>query len=352
MSELTDFACKLIELEGGAADPFAGELVALLPSALGANWQVPEELTLSEHPDATHRLAYGTELLDRMIATAVSRLSVARVRQELPAPRESTVRSAASHFSLRNGVVEARSLRVGLQSRVELHAAATLQGDEQRELIVAAAISPFSNTEVAGYLDAATTDACEPGAELANLSDDTLQAALAACARIAESDAAAFRDGMTRRFERDRGRIEGYFEDLTRELQKRAARGKQDPAAIEAKHAALSADRSAKLEALAARFVLRIAVEPIALRIHDLSGAFISLLLRRRKASRVLELEYDGSTRRIVPPPCDSCGLGAPRPAACDDALHLLCEVCAPRSEGRLACRACTNARARSASVA
>ena len=67
----------------------------------------------------------------------------------------------------------------------------------------------------------------------------------------------------------------------------------------------------------------------------------VSLELRRRKATRTIELEYDGATRRLVPPRCEACHLEAPRPAACDGAVHLLCESCAPRSEGRIACAAC-----------
>jgi hypothetical protein len=107
------------------------------------------------------------------------------------------------------------------------------------------------------------------------------------------------------------------------------------------KHSALLADRAAKLEALFARFVLRIELMPIALRVIEVESGFASVTLRRRKASRTLELEYDAVLRRIVAPRCDGCGGAAPRPAACDDALHLLCEACAPRAEGRVACVSC-----------
>jgi hypothetical protein len=110
-----------------------------------------------------------------------------------------------------------------------------------------------------------------------------------------------------------------------------------DQSSVDAKRNALHKDRSAKLEALSARFVLRVSVMPIALRIVAVEGGFATLSLRRRKATRILELEFDAVTRRMVPARCDGCGAGAPKPAACDD---LLCEACAPRAEGRVACPA------------
>ena len=155
--------------------------------------------------------------------------------------------------------------------------------------------------------------------------------------------AGGFHVAMTRRFERDRGRIEGYFDDLLRELNKRAK--KLDASTLADKRTAIMADRAAKLDALSARFTLRIEAQPIALRTVQVDGAFIALKLRRRKVTRTLELEYDALTRRLVPPQCESCLGPAFKPAACDDAVHLLCELCVPRAEGRLACAACATRR-------
>jgi hypothetical protein len=341
MSELAEFAARLIELEGGAVETVATGLSALLPPALSTSWHAPEELTLSEAPDAVQRLAYGTELLDRMIETATSSVSIAGARLDVPTLRGGQIRSAAEHFGLRNGVVEINETRIGPQTRLVLSALATMQGDEKRELVVSVVLSPWSGTEVVGFAEAAFGLMPDRPPELLGVPESVLAAGLKACARRAESMAQGFRDGMTRRFERDHGRIEAYFDDLLRELEKRASRGKLDPSTVEAKRSALRADRGAKHEALSARFVLRITVMPIALRIVAVEGGFATLMLRRRKASRTLELEYDAATRRIVPPRCDGCGAGAPKPAACDDALHLLCEACAPRAEGRVACPAC-----------
>ncbi len=340
MSELLAFAAKLIELEGGAVECHPYGLDALLPSNLSSAWGTADGLELSDRHDDAGRFSYGTELLDRMIQTATQAVPIACARLDLAPIRASQVRNAAEQWRLRNGLADVGEVRMGTQTRLWLSALATLNGDEKRELLVSAVMSVRSGTLVDGFADAAVGLA-EHKATFPPAPAGPLERALAQCVRQAEAGATAFREGMTRRYERDRLRIEGYFDDLLAELGKRASKGRGDQEAIADKRRAMLADRAAKLEALSARFVLRIEVKPLALLAVEVDGATVTLGLRRRKASRAIELEYDAATRRFVPPMCEACGGSAHRPAACDDAVHLLCEGCAPRAEGRIACPAC-----------
>ena len=65
--------------------------------------------------------------------------------------------------------------------------------------------------------------------------------------------------------------------------------------------------------------------------------------LRRRKAERVVQLDWNNLARRLEPPACED-SLSAERPRlVCDDSLHLVsatglapCDGC-----GRAFCRAC-----------
>jgi hypothetical protein len=131
------------------------------------------------------------------------------------------------------------------------------------------------------------------------------------------------------------------------ELDSRVARGRISPADVEDKRRVLERERAAKLEALSARYASKLELRAVAAMLVEAPVFRIPLELRRRKASRSIEVEYDCATRRLVAPPCDACGSPAPRPAACDEAVHLLCEACAPRSEGRVACSACRGRRER-----
>jgi hypothetical protein len=357
MSELLDLAARLIELEGGAAEPHPNGLAALLPSPLSAAWNVADELLLSESADpqpaletgTTTRLAYGTQLLERVLQHATDCVLIAHARLETTPVRANQVQRAGEQWGLRNGVTELGDVRFGRQTRIWVDALATLHGDEKRELLVSSIMSSHTGTQVGGFAELACELSQAGSEEVWTPAWSLVERALAGCLAQAEAAASGFRTAMTRRFERDRERIEGYFDDLLHELNKRST--KLDAATVADKKAAIMADRATKLELLSARFALRIEVLPITLRTVHVHGAFIGLKLRRRKATRTLELEYDAATRRLVPPQCESCLGPAIRPAACDDVLHLLCERCAPRAEGRLACAACATGK-RAASLA
>ena len=345
MSELLDFAARLIELEGGAVDPTSDGLVALLPAALAARWQTAEELALTERATGdsgdARRLAYGSELLERMLDSATASVPIAAAQIDLPAPRAAQVKMTAERWTLRNGLVSVGDCALRPTSRLELFALVTLHGDEKRELCVSSVLAAHAGTEVPGFSEALTGAALIERSGPLDLPQELLARGLSACELRAITQAQTFREGMTRRFERDRARIEAYFEDLHGELERRAHKGKLEAQVVADKQRALRAEREAKLEALAARSVLRIEVKPVALRVIDVPGAFASVTLRRRKATRALELEYDAATRKLVAPRCDGCARAAGRPAVCDESLHLLCESCAPRAEGRIACTAC-----------
>ena len=69
----------------------------------------------------------------------------------------------------------------------------------------------------------------------------------------------------------------------------------------------------------------------------------LTVQIRRRKAERVMALDWNPLARRLEPPPCEA-GWSSERPRlVCDDALHLVapsglapCSGC-----GRAYCRAC-----------
>ena len=343
MNELLQFATHLIELEGGAVVQGDAVIEALVPQRLEDAWEVPEELHLAAEAQAppAMQLAYGTELLERMIQTAVAGFPVASTQLELPPVRTAQVRRALTHFQLRNGVVDPGEVRCGRQTRLWLDARAILHGDERRELLVHAVVSPQTGAPVPGFADSGLELCPQSPAMIPAVSEQALAAALRACQAHTLRQAAGFRASMERRYERDRSRIRSYFDDLEHELDQRAARGRLATEAIDEKRAALRADCAAKLEALTARFVLRIELQPIALRIFELDGTFVQVTLRRRKVRRSIALEYDGATRRLVPVPCEACGGPTQAPAACDTAVHLLCEQCVPRPDGRVSCPVC-----------
>lgn len=155
-----------------------------------------------------------------------------------------------------------------------------------------------------------------------------------------------FERGLRRRLARDQDRLHAYHNDLYREAMRRAAgAAESDPAhqREQLRIAAIGREYRAKLDDLAHKYALRVALEWI--RTLDLVMPVVRLevLVRRRKAERVVWLDWNRLARRLESPPCeDSFAPERPR-LACDDAVHLVsagglapCPGC-----GKPYCRAC-----------
>jgi hypothetical protein len=141
-------------------------------------------------------------------------------------------------------------------------------------------------------------------------------------------------------------RLHGYHNDLHREASRRAAQLGAGDTAIQRetlRMAAIAQDYRAKLDDLAHKYALRITVDwvqtlELVMPVHRLT-----VQIRRRKAERVMALDWNTLARRLELPPCEaSWSTERPR-LVCDDALHLVapaglapCAGC-----GRAYCRAC-----------
>ena len=348
MSGPLEFAARLLAHRGALVEAGAAGVEALLSRELGAELGLGEHALLVESPTPEgQHVGYGSALLERMVAWASGKVAFVTAQATVAPTRASQARAAAEALVFRNGVFSAGEPSAVAGHRLIAHAAYVLHGDERREGLCAAAASLHTGGRVEGFEDAVTgalqEAALQPPAVERMLAG--ARACLSACADRASEAAAGFRESMQRRFERDRERLEAYFDDLLAELDRRASRGRSNADDVQAKRQVMERERAAKLEALIARYVMKVELKPVALLLVEAPTYRLSLELRRRKASRTVEVEYDCATRRLVAPACDGCGGPALRPAACDDAVHLLCERCAPKSDGRISCSACRGRR-------
>jgi len=161
-----------------------------------------------------------------------------------------------------------------------------------------------------------------------------------------EAALAPFVAGLRRRLDRDLDRLHAYHNDLHREASRRAAQlaagdaGRQREAL---RVAAIAREYRAKLDDLAHKYALRVTLDwvqtlDLVMPVHRLT-----VQIRRRKAERVMALDWNPLARRLETPPCEaSWSTERPR-LVCDEALHLVapaglapCAGC-----GRAYCRAC-----------
>lgn len=152
--------------------------------------------------------------------------------------------------------------------------------------------------------------------------------------------------GLRRRLARDLDRLHAYHNDLHREASHRPAQPAEGDAGQQRENlrvAAIAQEYRAKLDDLARKYAVRVTVEwvqtlELVMPVHRLT-----VQIRRRKAERVIALDWNPLARRIEAPPCEATW-SAERPRlVCDDALHLVAPAGLAPCAGcdRAYCRAC-----------
>lgn len=161
-----------------------------------------------------------------------------------------------------------------------------------------------------------------------------------------EQALAPFTKGLERRLARDQDRLHAYHDDLHREAMARAAQLPEGDAGRERQSlraAAVARDYQAKLDDLARKYALRVTARwvqtlELVTPVHRLT-----VQIKRRKAERVVQMDWNSVVRRLELPPCEATWSTERPRLVCDYALHLVapsglapCPGC-----GRPFCRAC-----------
>jgi hypothetical protein len=155
-----------------------------------------------------------------------------------------------------------------------------------------------------------------------------------------------FVQGMQRRQDRDQDRLYRYHNDLYHEAMRRSvALPAGDPKRTreEQRAEAIRREYRAKLDDLERQYATRVTVEWVQTLELVMPVHRFTVQIRRRKADRVISLDWNPLARRLEPPVCEvTFGLEQPH-LVCDDKLHLVvpaglapCDNC-----GRPFCRAC-----------
>jgi len=155
-----------------------------------------------------------------------------------------------------------------------------------------------------------------------------------------------FIKGLRRRHGRDQDRLHRYHNDLHHEAARRAlALAEEDPKRGRENQRAEAIEREyrARLDDLARQYATRVTIEWVRTLELMMPVQRFAIQVRRRKADRVIHLDWNPIIRRLEPPVCEfTSSTDRPR-LVCDDALHLVvpaglgpCTGC-----GRAFCRAC-----------
>jgi hypothetical protein len=329
------FAADELAARGALVERDGDRALAVLPGPLAGQLAVPEAITLAAVPgDDRIACGLGAPLLDRLIADVRASVPVASVAWTVEPPKLAAAERMADRVTVRNGVLtwtaEADDRYEGMVL-VVAHGATGAQPDAE----VTAAFARVISGQDARSVEARDAPGAAGAAAMV-----ARRSAEAVGERLGEVGAA-----VARRRDRELARIDDYFHSLITEARHPRRQVARD--AIEARVAALHAEHLAKLRDLRARYSLRVRLEPVALVALSLRVVEVRLRLRRRKGEREIALHIPPCARAPDALSCVACASTTRSPLLCDDALHILCETCAPDPAGRPRCPACRGGKAR-----
>jgi hypothetical protein len=324
--------------------------LAVLPPQLARSYDLPESLALADAAsDQVVGCGLGSPLLDRLVAEVRATVPVASVTWLAEPPRTAVAERLADRLVVRNGVSDLLGAAHASATYLVGVFTWTAEADDRYQGMTIAVVNaatfaepdPACAAAVAAVIagdDARLTEERDARGAVGGAQVIARRCALAIGPRLEEIGVA-----VARRRDRDRARIDEYFASLideARRPRRQVARG-----AMEARVAALRAEHDAKLRDLTARYTLRMRLDPVALVSVAMRVAEIRIRLRRRKGERELALHVPPSARTPDALACVGCAGTTRAPLLCDDALHVLCETCAPDTGGRPRCPACRTGR-------
>lgn len=238
--------------------------------------------------------------------------------------------------------------------------------DEKREGVLRIGINQATGAlpdamlhQIAPPLDARSADSALPDGDLPPLWDRQRVLDLVADALPCRLEAALapFLKGLLRRLSRDQDRLHSYHDNLHREAMLRlSGLPEGDPARRrdEQRVAAIQREYQAKIDDLTRQYAMRVSVEWVQTLDLAMPVQRFEVQIRRRKAQRVIHLDWNPLARRLESPACEFSH-SAERPRlVCDDEIHLVtaaglasCENCAKpfcRACHRQACPKCGHA--------
>lgn len=340
-----DFAARALTARGALVEVAGGRAEVLAPPALAKELGIAEEALLAATPgdEATVPCGIGSPLLEALAAKAREGVPWAVTAPEVDAPKVSQATSMAGRLVVRNGLHDVLDAASVTAAYARVVVGWSVEADDRYEGAFDVFVGPDGGEpegRIAGLFDprrgGGGLGTAADFAALMGALPTRVQAALAAAV---EEPLAA----IERRHARDHARMTEYFAGLVAELS--AGRRKVDAATLAARTATLVAERDARLRDVVLRYTPKVTAAPVAVVGALLPVVRVRVRLRRRKAERELRVTLPAGAQALDLLACELCGGTTPRPALCDDRLHVACERCVPHAQGRFACGACAKGR-------
>ncbi|MCP4664483.1 MAG: hypothetical protein GY856_54560 [bacterium] len=355
---LSDFVLGYCRQVGGIVDsPGYGVYDVLLPEELASRLAVEPLQRLTFHPEAAQGadeevtfLHYGHPLVERIVD--VVRCETANARQYVNVARldqRDLFRLATQSLDVSNAHLSPTpntTAKRALFHYVCFNFKASLITDEKRDLIVPVWMYleggyPVDGEEIERLAVADPDPAyrhLEPGAAawlpgeralsrgvwkglLERAGDAVLDSLAGGPLEVLERRARRF-------LELDRARLEQYYDDLRKDLEKRLRKASDERRPpFESKLAALQSERRTKLADAEEKYRLRVELELINLWIVAQAKLVVPVTIKKRKVSTLRQVVWDPRRSRLEPPLCEACREPASQLWLCENG-HLTHKAC------------------------
>jgi hypothetical protein len=353
-----NFTSELLQREGALVEHLGPDgLEVLAPPHVQQKLRIPDLAHFafgSDPPKETQRLSLESDWLERLGQLLGARGLKARCVLSVPVPALADPGRVVEHtIGLQNAVYDLARVGSAWTRYLILLFRYTAFSDEERDGMIELGLNTangavLEETAANDLLNAvAAADGNQyapPDTELPpSWTDERLNAWIRrALPERIDLHLAPFVMGLQRRLDRDLVRVHGYYNDLRQEhllrLQKR-----NDQARDGLQLEAIDREYWAKIEDLRQKYRVQVEVRLSQALELIMPVQRFDLLIKRRKARRQLQLDWNPLLRKLDTPPCEHTFTREAARVVCDDRLHLI----SPPAHGPCAncqkpyCRAC-----------
>jgi hypothetical protein len=354
------------EVDGLIEPPAFGSHEVLLPDEVAERWKVPAHQRLAFAPETADAvyIHFSHPMVETIVDEVRTKIANARffinhVRLEKPHLFEVIEKSIslpnAKLFALSNA-----NEKVNLHHYVCFNFKVSLTADEKRELILPIWMDlqggfPVNSAEIerlATLDEENLTPALSPAALTWDgappLSPQALSALLERARLSAPAEIGDTLSGLLKRLQRflelDRARLNDYYDDLTKDGQRRLAKADEDRRpALESKLAAIASERQSKLFDVEQKYHLHVQLELINFALIAQPKIDLMVEIRTRKIAVKRLATWDPLRHVVEGFACDACTRSGQELVLCDNS-HLVHNDClAPQCVDckRVFCKKC-----------
>jgi hypothetical protein len=312
-TELLSFASRVLEKYGGVVDHRGDHLLTLLPSAMAASLEIPEEVRIG---DDEYPLIYGSPLLDRLIQVATREVPIVYGQFEIPYLKKGGFESLiCQDLIFADGQIKIMSRAETRTNYMVLLSHYVALSDERKEGLVQLTVQEGTGALIPGFEDHLAefqVTFFKPGKIPPHFpvpSEKVVSLSLKKAQEVTKMDLEDFLTSMKRRLQRDVNNTQEYFQALEKEMRASLNAGRSEGQEKERREKiqALPQELSRKIEDLLQKYQIEVTITGCGARRLLVPVVQLLLQIRYRKLERTASITWNPVTRRLDPMVCELC---------------------------------------------